>query len=234
MTSDDVVSELVKLSNQHRAESGAWFFRTEKGGYGEGDKFLGVRVPQSRKVAKEFRELGHDQLVNLLNNQYHEARLTALHIMCDQFRRGDEAVKVKIFNIYDKNISAVNNWDLVDSSAPYIPGPYLFDRNRTWLYKQADSGQLWRERISIISTFYFIGQGDYSDTLNLSEKLLNHQHDLIHKAVGWMLREVGNRDREVEEVFLREHYQEMPRTMLRYAIEKFPEPLRQDYLKGRI
>jgi len=234
MTSQDVVNALIELSDQRHAETCVWFFKAIPGGYSEGDKFLGVRVPQTRQVAKQFRDLNLDETELLLQNEFHEVRLTALHILADKFKKGDASDKSDIFELYKSNLGTINNWDLVDTSAPYIPGPYLFDKDRSWLYELANSNDLWRQRIAIISTFYFIRQDDYGETLLISEKLLNHSHDLIHKAVGWMLREVGNRDRQAEEEFLREHYQNMPRTMLRYAIEKFPEPLRQDYLKGRI
>jgi 3-methyladenine DNA glycosylase AlkD len=234
MTSSDVVLELEKLSDPERAFNSAWFFKTGPGGYGQGDLFLGATVPQTRLVAKKYRELPLKEARKLLANEFHEVRLTALHIMIQQFSRGDEKVRSQIFDVYRSNIQAINNWDLVDTSAPAVVGAYLYEKPRDWLYELVDSTDLWSQRIAIISTFYFIKQGDFGDTLAISEKLLVHEHDLIHKAVGWMLREVGNRDRQVEELFLRQHYQHMPRTMLRYAIEKFPENLRQDYLKGRI
>lgn len=234
MTSQDVIEALDRHSDPHRAESGGWFFKTGPGEYGEGDLFIGVTVPQGRKVAKQYKDLPLSEIEQLLKSPYHEVRLAGLHILVDQFKRGDESFKSEVFEFYKDNIDHVNNWDLVDTSAPYIAGAYLYDKDKAWLYDLARTGELWKQRISIISTFYFIRQNEFGDTLAISEMLLDHKHDLIHKAVGWMLREVGNRDREVEELFLQEHYQDMPRTMLRYAIEKFPERLRQDYLKGRV
>jgi len=234
MTSQDVIEALQSISDEHRAEIGARFFKTGPGEYGEGDLFLGVTVPQTRKIAAKFRDLSFYEIEQLITNAFHEVRLTALHILVDKYKRGDDATKKQVFDFYGHHLDYINSWDLVDTSAPYIVGPHLFKLDRSWLYELAASNELWRQRVSIISTFYFIRQEDYDDTLKISEMLLNHPHDLIHKAVGWMLREVGNRDIEVEEEFLTQHYANMPRTILRYAIEKFPEKLRQDYLKGRI
>lgn len=233
-TSEQLIADLIECVEPGRAESNAWFFKTGKGDYGEGDVFLGVRVPDTRRVAKKYREINLTQCKKLIHNEFHEVRLTCLHILVDKFTRGDDEQKEEVFNFYKKNLSGVNNWDLVDSSAHKIVGAYLFGRDRSWLYELAGSDDLWKQRISIISTFYFIKNGDFGDSLNLSEKFLSSEHDLMHKAVGWMLREIGNIDREVEERFLSIYYKKMPRTMLRYAIEKFPEDLRQDYLKGTV
>jgi 3-methyladenine DNA glycosylase AlkD len=173
-------------------------------------------------------------LKSLLNSKIHEERLIAAFILVDQYKRGDEKKKKIIFNFYLKNRKGINNWDLVDLSAPKIVGAYLIDREKDLLYKFANSKDLWEKRISIISTQAFIREHFFEDTLNISKILLNDKHDLIHKAVGWMLREVGNRDMETEEEFLKKFYKKMPRTMLRYAIEKFPEQKRINYLKGLI
>jgi 3-methyladenine DNA glycosylase AlkD len=210
------------------------FFKTGPGQYGEGDIFIGVRVPAARKVAKQFLHLPEEELKKLLNSSIHEERLCALLILVERFKKGDSKDQKIIFTLYMQSAAQINNWDLVDLTAPYIPGPYLFDKDRKQLFKFAKSPLLWERRIAIVSTHYFIRQNDFQDTLDISEILLNDQEDLIHKAVGWMLREVGKRDQDAEETFLKKHYHSMPRTMLRYAIEKFPEEKRQAYLKGLI
>ena len=170
----------------------------------------------------------------LLHSKFHEERLIALFVLIHKFERGEESLRKKIFNLYLKNTKYINNWDLIDLSAPKIVGAYLFDKPRDVLYKLAKSKSLWEKRISILSTFYFIRENDFKDTIKVSKILLNDEHDLIHKAVGWMLREVGKRCLETEEKFLKKHYQKMPRTMLRYAIERFPETKRQAYLRGKV
>jgi 3-methyladenine DNA glycosylase AlkD len=210
------------------------FFKTGKGEYGEGDIFYGIKVPVQRKIAKQFNDLPPIELKILLSSNAHEERLIAALILVDQFKKGDEKKKKFIFDFYIKNRKGINNWDLVDLSAPKIIGEYLIDKEKDLLYKFATSKDLWDRRISIISTQTFIRERFFEDTLKISRILLNDKHDLIHKAVGWMLREVGNRDIKTEEEFLKKHYKTMPRTMLRYAIEKFPERKRKDYLKGKI
>ncbi len=210
------------------------FFKTGKGEYGEGDKFIGVRVPLIRKLLREFRGLSLEEIKTLLFSPWHEERLFALLMMDDSFKRGDDKRKEEIYTLFMNSTSQINNWDLVDSSAAYIAGAWLFDRERTPLFQFAESDNLWKRRIAIISTQYFIRKNDFEDTLRISEILLKDKEDLIHKAVGWMLREVGNRNMHTEERFLKKHYKRMPRTMLRYAIEKFPEEKRQIYLKGLI
>jgi 3-methyladenine DNA glycosylase AlkD len=210
------------------------FFKTGKGEYGEGDIFYGIKVPEQRTIAKQFRDLAFDALKTLILSKVHEERLIAAFILVDQFKSGDEKKKKTIFDFYLKNRKGINNWDLVDLSAPKIVGAYLIDKEKDLLYKFAHSKDLWKKRISIISTQTFIREHLFEDTLKISEILLHDKHDLIHKAVGWMLREVGNRDLETEEEFLRKHYKTMPRTMLRYAIEKFPEQKRIAYLKGKV
>lgn len=210
------------------------FFKTGKGEYGEGDIFYGIKVPEQRIIAKQFKDLSLDSLKTLILSKVHEERLIAAFILVDQFKSGDEKKKKIIFNFYLKNRKGINNWDLVDLSAPKIIGAYLIDKEKDLLYKFAHSKDLWEKRISIISTQAFIREHFFEDSLIISEILLHDKHDLIHKAVGWMLREIGNRDLETEEEFLKKHYKIMPRTMLRYAIEKFPEQKRMAYLRGKI
>lgn len=209
------------------------FFKTGPGEYGQGDKFLGIRVPAIRKCVKEYRAISLPDTVELLKSPYHEARLLGLLILVAKYSRTrEDAEREAIYRSYLKHTEFINNWDLVDSSAEHIVGAYLFSRDRRPLYRLARSKSLWERRIAIMSTFHFVKRGDFSDTLAITELLVNDREDLIHKAAGWMLREVGNRDLNVEERFLTKHYNQMPRTMLRYAIEKLPEPDRQAYLRG--
>ncbi|MBU1164439.1 DNA alkylation repair protein [Patescibacteria group bacterium] len=228
---NELKKELDKLKNKKQALLLQGFFKTGKGQYGEGDIFLGIKVPVQRKVSKKYNNLTLGELQKLLTTKIHEYRLIALFILIAQYNKSNESQKKKIFQFYLKNTRNINNWDLVDLSAPNIVGTYLLDKKREVLYKLAKSKNLWEKRISILATYAFIRQNDFSDTLKISKILLNDDHDLIHKAVGWMLREVGNRDMKIEEVFLKKHVKQMPRTMLRYAIEKFPEKKRQNYLK---
>ena len=237
MTSiDRIEQELNELGNSEKAKAMAKFFQVFPGGYGEGDSFIGVTVPNQRLIAKKYyREICLDDIENLLSTGIHEYRLTALFMLVLRFDKAkDENQRESIVALYLKNIKWVNNWDLVDSSAHLILGPHLYTRSRDMLYEMAKSPNIWIQRIAIIATLHFIRKGQFSDTLGIAELLLHHEHDLIHKAVGWMLREVGNRDYHTEYAFLKEHYKHMPRTMLRYAIERFPEPIRQDFLKGSI
>lgn len=215
-----------------RAKHSQRFFKTGPGEYGEGDKFLGITNPVLRTVAKRYRDLNLDDIETLLNNKIHEYRLIALFILVDQFRRAEHAQRQQIYKFYLKNAKQVNNWDLVDSSAHKIVGWYLEDKDRAILYKLAKSKNLWERRISIIATFWFTRLGQLDDAIKIAELLLTDDHDLIHKAVGWMLREVGKKDIGVLRNFLDEHAAEMPRTMLRYAIEKLPEKERRAYLKS--
>ena len=221
-------------SDKKQSEILQRFFKTGPGEYGEGDVFLGIKVPVLRKIAKENIDVKLDEIVLLLNSAFHEERLVALFIMVQKYLKAGQEEKEKIFNTYIKNIKKINNWDLVDLSAPLIVGAYLFDKDKTILFNYAKSKNLWKKRIAILSSFYFIKHGMFDVTLRLSKILLNDTHDLIHKAAGWMLREIGKRDLRTEEDFLIKHYINMPRTMLRYAIEKFPERKRQLYLKGKI
>jgi 3-methyladenine DNA glycosylase AlkD len=210
------------------------FFKTGPGEYGQGDVFLGVRVPQTRKVAKNYQNLALGDIKHLLTSSIHEERLLALIIMTLQYPKTTTTEQEELYKTYLSYRHRINNWDLVDSSAEHILGAHLYGRSRSMLFELAGSEVLWDRRIAIMATFYFIRRNDYSTTLEVATQLLNDPHDLIHKAVGWMLREIGNRDQLKEEQFLLNHYREMPRTMLRYAIEKFPHDLRQNYLKGLI
>jgi 3-methyladenine DNA glycosylase AlkD len=231
-----IQTALQNLADPMRAESSLWFFKTGPGQYGEGDEFIGITVPDQRRVAKQFYKLTTlKDLQKLIESPIHEHRLTALFILILQFQKAkDEEVQKEIVDFYLQNLDYVNNWDLVDASAYKILGPYLFRRDKKLLYDLARSGHLWRQRVSIISTFHFIKNEHFEDALQISEILLDHEHDLIHKAVGWMLREIGNVALEVEDEFLKKHYRQMPRTMLRYAIEKFVPEKRQKYLKGQV
>ncbi|NOR84688.1 DNA alkylation repair protein [archaeon] len=223
-------SDLDNLKDSKRAEIYARFFKTKKGEYGEGDTFLGITVPNQRKVAKNYTNLSLEDIQFLLLSNIHEYRLTALIILMDKYKKANDNDKKKIFDLYIKNTKNINNWDLVDISAPHILGDYLLDKDRKILYTFAKSENLWKKRIAILSTFTFIRNNDFKDTINISEIFLNDTHDLIHKAVGWSLRELGKKNQPIEEEFLKKHYKTMPRTMLRYAIERFDEDKRQYYL----
>ena len=234
MKTQEIKKRLKALGNKEHAAVSQRFFKTGPGEYGEGDIFIGIKVPVLRKLAKEYLDLPLKDVSKILISKYHEERLLALPILVGQFSKGDEEKKKSIYELYLKNTRFINNWDLVDLSAHYIVGPYLVDRSRAPLYEMAKSESLWERRIAIMSTFYFIKKDDFTDTLKISRILLSDTEDLIHKAVGWMLREIGKRRLTKEETFLKKYYQKMPRTMLRYAIEKFPEPKRKRYLKGTI
>lgn len=223
-----------KQSNPEQAKILSRFFKTSKGEYGGGDEFLGIKVPVSRQIAKKFKDLSLSEIQQLLNSKTHEERLIALFVLTEQFRKANETKQKLLYSFYLKNAKRVNNWDLVDLSAERIIGAYLLDKDKQILFKLARSKNLWERRIAIMSTFHFIKNRIYDTTLEISDLLLNDKHDLIHKAVGWMLREIGNRDLSVEEDYLKKHYKTMPRTMLRYAIEKFPERKRQAYLKNKV
>ena len=230
----DIRRHLQTISDPKFAEQSQRYFKTGPGDYGEGDQFIGVRVPVLRSIAKQHRDLSLADAELLLQSPIHEERLLALLILVIRYDKGREAVRKDVFDLYCRNMRFVNNWDLVDSSAHLLVGPYLQNRSRRLLHHLAKSKVLWERRIAIMSTFAYIKAGEFDETLKLAETLLHDDHDLIHKAVGWMLREIGNRHREVEEAFLKKHYHHMPRTMLRYAIEKFPEQQRKRYLDGRI
>lgn len=227
---NSLLAELKKTADPERAKNLSWFFKTGKGEYGEGDKFLGMTVPHLRSISKKYHDLRLDDLQKLLGNNIHEYRLSSLMILRFQYEKGDKKVKENIIKFYLKNIKKINNWDLVDLSCHYILGNWLLDKDRKVLYKLANSKNLWEKRISIISTFAFIHNNQYIDTLEISKILLSDKHDLIHKAVGWALREIGKKDKETEIKFLNKFYKAMPRTMLRYAIEKFSVTERKFYL----
>jgi 3-methyladenine DNA glycosylase AlkD len=212
------------------------FFKSGPGEYGEGDQFFGVKVPDQRKVAKEFfKEISLEELEELLSNPIHEVRLTAVIALVYRYQKTKtEEGRKELVDFYLTHLEFVNNWDLVDTSCHPILGAYYLDKEKSLFYDLAKKNHLWSQRVAMVSSYYWIKRGEYKDALALAEMLKNHPHDLMHKAVGWMLREIGNKDFDVEFDFLKEHYQSMPRTALRYAIEKFPEDLRQDFLKSRI
>ncbi|MEV1156796.1 DNA alkylation repair protein [Micromonospora chokoriensis] len=234
-TSVDVRRDLASLADPRRAEASSRFLQIIPGGYGEGDRAIGVAVPDQRRVAARYwRDLSLVETTDLLHGEVHEERLTSLLILVRKFAKGDEPERGEIFRIVLANTGRLNNWDLVDSSAPYIVGPWLVDRERGVLDRLAGSSLVWDRRIAIMATFAFIRAGDFHWTFRLSDRLLHDPHDLVRKAVGWMLREVGNRDRAAEEEFLLRRYRAMPRVMLRYAIEKFEPQRRRDYLSGAL
>jgi len=224
-------SELKNASDPERAKNLSWFFKTGKGKYGEGDIFIGITVPHLREISKKYQDLDLRDLQKLLDSKIHEHRLSALMILRMQYQKSNIKDQREIVRFYLKNTKKINNWDLVDLSSHYILGNYLLARDRKILYKLARSKNLWEKRIAIITTFAFIHEKQFEDSLKISEILLNDDHDLIHKAVGWALREVGKKDKQAEINFLEKHYKTMPRTMLRYAIEKFNEKERKFYLK---
>jgi 3-methyladenine DNA glycosylase AlkD len=228
---EDIVEDLDKLQDPEKAKVLSRFFKTGKGEYGEGDIFLGIPVPLQRKIAKKNPNLSLDDVQRLLSGKIHEHRLVALLILIFKYRRSDRTGKREILDFYLKNTSGINNWDLVDLSAQHIIGDYLLTRDRSRLQKLAQSKNLWERRIAIMSTFAFIRNRQFEDTLRIAEMLMHDKHDLIHKAVGWMLREVGKRDVGQLEEFLKKYSGKMPRTMLRYAIERFDEDKRKTYLK---
>ncbi len=222
------------LSNGETAAVLKRFFKTGAGEYGEGDKFLGIKVPQLRKVASKFKDLSFTDIQKLLYSPIHEERLLAIIILVNRFSVSDEKTQESIYKLYLKNTRAVNNWDLVDLSAHHIVGALLFHRVKQPLYDLAGSNNLWERRIAMLSTFYYIKRSRFQEALKISKILLQDEQDLMHKAVGWMLREIGKRDLATEEKFLKRYYKTMPRTMLRYAVERFPEQKRKRYLTGKI
>ena len=227
-------NDLLQLANEQIAEHSQRFFKTGKGEYGEGDIFLGIRVPLLRKLVKKYRGISITEVRKLLHSKFHEERLLAVLMLVQLFKSADESVQKQVYDLYLENTEFINNWDIVDISASNIVGAHLYEKDKAPLYDLVQSKNLWERRIAIIATFYFIRQNEFDDTLKLAKILLNDKEDLIHKAVGWMLREVGKREIEFEEEFLQEHYKIMPRTMLRYAIEKFPETSRKMYLRGEV
>ncbi|OGK23637.1 DNA alkylation repair protein [Candidatus Roizmanbacteria bacterium RIFCSPLOWO2_01_FULL_37_13] len=228
---EQLQKDLRKLANPQKAKILQRFFKTGKGEYGEGDVFLGITVPEQRKIAIRFKTLDLRDIQKLLNSKIHEERLIALLILFEKYRKANDLDKKKVFDFYLKNSKRINNWDLVDLSAHLILGDYLLYRDKSVVYRLAESKNLWERRIAVLTTFRFIKYNQFEDSLKIGQMLLKDKHDLIQKAVGWMLREIGKRDQEVEEEFLKKYYKIMPRTMLRYAIERFDGKKKKFYLK---
>lgn len=230
MTLQHIRQDLRSIASKERALSNARFFKTGKGEHGEGDEFLGITVPDIRSIAKKYSSVSLNDIKILLHSKIHEERLTALLILVEEYTKCPKERK-NIVDFYCNNTQYINNWDLVDLSADKILGRYLFEQKDTTLLKALSQSQhLWERRIAVIATFYFVKQNHYTTTIDIATQLLQDKHDLIHKAVGWMLREVGKRDQIVLEKFLQQYAKTMPRTMLRYAIEKFPQEKRKSYL----
>ncbi len=227
---EKLLEELQQVADPEKEKIFISFFKTGKGEYGEGDQFLGITVPRLRAISKKYQRLDLKDLQKLLNSKIHEHRLSALMILRFKYNNADQRIKEDIVKFYLKNSRQINNWDLVDLSSEYILGNWLLDKDRKILYQLAKSKNLWEKRIAIISTFEFIRNNQCIDTLKISEILLDDKHDLIHKAVGWMLRELGKKDKKIEINFLNKYYKAMPRTMLRYAIEKFNNKEKRFYL----
>lgn len=236
MTAAAVIEALRKQAHADDAQFLQRFFKTGPGAYGEGDVFIGVRVPTVRRVCREFNDLPIADIQNLLDSPIHEARLAALLILVKRYARGDEPIRQRVFDVYIRNVrqGRVNNWDLVDASAPYITGAHLMDRSRSLLEEFARSDQIWERRVAIVSTFYFLRHGDPTTTLQLADILADDPHDLIQKAVGWMLREMGKRvDQALLIGFLEQHAATMPRTMLRYAIERLDSAQKAHFMAAK-
>ena len=232
MNANEISKRLQKMGDKQDARFLQGFFKTGTGQYGEGDIFLGIRVPAVRKLAKEYNNLPLKEILSLLKSPFHEVRLFALILFVNIFTKGDETIQKKIYDLYVANTRYINNWDLVDISAPNIVGAFLLTKSRKPLYQLAKSKTLWERRIAVLATFYFIKNNQFDDSLKIAGILLRDKEDLIHKATGWMLREIGKRDTESAEVFLQKHCRTMPRTMLRYAIERFTPAKRQKYMDG--
>ena len=230
MSLSNLTKEIQKQKNPQKALFLQRYFKTGKGEYGEGDIFLGLTVPQQRIIAKKFCDLSLEETLKLLKSTIHEYRSIALMILVWSYQKTSTVKKQTIVETYLKHTTYINNWDLVDASAPYILGDYLFTKKKDLLYKLAKSKNLWERRIAMLTTYYFIKNNEFYDALKVANILLRDQHDLVHKAVGWMLREIGKRSQKTEELFLKKHYLTMPRTMLRYAIERFSREKRNYYL----
>ena len=233
MNGETIINKLIALRNPEKAEVLSSFFQTKKGEYAAGDVFLGVTVPQSRKVVNSYTHLPLPEVEKLLQSKYHECRFAALVILVDKFERGNKATKEAVYNFYLNHTQRINNWDLVDVSSYKIVGSWLLDKDRAILYDLAKSTWLWDQRIAIVSTMAFIRNHEFDDTLKLSKQYLKHNHHLIHKACGWMLREVGKRDKNTLIDFLDKYAPQMPRVMLRYSIEKLPKEERKNYLRAK-
>ena len=232
LTLADLRRELAHAADPERARNLAWFFKTGKGEYGEGDRFCGINVPVQRQLARRYKHLPLTAVKRLLRSPIHEHRFTALEILVFQYEAGNRVVQDRVFAFYLANTRSINNWDLVDTSAPYIVGRHLLSRSRRILHRLAKSSNVWERRIAIVSTMAFIAQGDLKDTFTIAKLLLGDSHDLIHKAVGWMLRESGKRSQPALLEFLKRNYSALPRTALRYAIERLPEAQRKRALMG--
>lgn len=232
-TVKDLKKVIKEKQNPQKALVLQSFFKTGKGQYAEGDIFYGLTVPESRVLAKEFQDIAFEEISELLYSKIHEERLIALFLLVEKFQKGDEKQKKKVVDFYLASMAWINNWDLVDTSAYKILGEYLLDKDTKILTQLVQSQDLWEKRIAIVSTFAFIRKGKLNETFRLAKILMHDSHDLIHKAVGWMLREAGKRDRIPLEVFLEEYASRMPRTMLRYAIEKFTPSERNYFLKKK-
>ncbi|MBU0527599.1 DNA alkylation repair protein [Candidatus Micrarchaeota archaeon] len=225
-----ITDDLQNLSNPKKAKQLSRYFKTGRGEYGEGDVFLGLQVPEIRKIAKNYTGLNFKDLEKLLANEIHEYRLAALLILVDRFKRADRKEQKEIYEFYLKNTDGIDNWDLVDLSAHEIVGKYLLDKKPDILYELAQSKNMWERRIAVVATYTFIRSNRFEENLKIAKMLLYDEEDLIHKAVGWMLREIGKRNQDTEERFLKRYYKKMPRTMLRYAIEKFDKTKRKYYM----
>lgn len=234
MSIKELRDQMQKSSSKEQAKNLRWFFKTGAGDYGEGDVFIGIKVPVLRSIVKKHLDLSMDEVQELLSSRIHEERLAALMILVLRLPKCTEKGREDIYKLYLNNTRNINNWDLVDLSAPQIVGGYLINKDKKILFRLASSKILWEKRIAMMATFRFIKEKQFDTALIIAEMLLHDSHDLIHKAVGWMLREIGKREIGTEELFLQKHYKNMPRTMLRYAIEKFPEKKRKAYLIGAI
>ncbi|MGK5110928.1 MULTISPECIES: DNA alkylation repair protein [unclassified Geodermatophilus] len=235
MTAARIRAELAAAADPERAAGMARYFQVRPGGYGEGDRFLGIGVPAQRRIARRHAATTPlEDVEALLASPLHEERLTALFVLVQRFGTADVGERQRIVDLYLRCRAHVSNWDLVDASAPYLLGPWLIDRDRAVLDELAASPSVWDRRIAVMATFALIRAGEFAPTLHLADRLLDDPHDLVHKAVGWMLREIGDRDRALAEEFLASRYRRMPRTMLRYAIEKFPPERRRGYLAGTV
>jgi 3-methyladenine DNA glycosylase AlkD len=237
MSVSAIQKEFYAKANKSYANHALRFFKTGPGEYGEGDKFLGIRNPVIREFSKRFIDSPLKDVEKHIQSKWHEERLMGLIILANKYKKSHKQNDAKecerIFKLYIKNFKFINNWDLVDCTTPHVMGHHLIDKDRKLLYTWSKSKNLWKRRMSILTTAWFIRQGDFKDTLKLADILLQDDHDLMHKAVGWMLREVGKKDRSVLDKFLKPRYQKMPRTMLRYSIERYPESIRQEILKGK-
>ena len=228
-----ITSELQALSDDEKREIYPKFFKAGKGEYGEGDRFLGVTVPNIRAIAKQYKNISLNEIRELMQSEWHEVRLCALLIMVEKNKKKDETLRQQLFDLYLSQTDRINNWDLVDLSCRFIVGEYLLDKSRDILYQLAQSPLLWDNRIAIVSTYAFIRKGQLEDTYALSDLMMHHPHDLMHKAIGWMLRETGKRNPERLYDYVMNHRADMPRTMLRYAIEKF-SPTERSVLMKRV